>query len=203
MATKRIRTGRWHYVIKRQGLLLRPIYLSFDSEAEGDEYTRRVEALLDRGVVPDEFNNAPKKKHALRDSVKRYVDAHHVSEEDKERLRVVLMRLPREQSMNDMTFAWAQEWVSQIKREYNLAPGTIRKHVGALARVLDWLAAQGETPFNPLRLLAKGYATYGIFAPHEMQLRAVGGNMDIFHDNAGKLRNACQLDLGSEMASPF
>lgn len=39
----------------RAGLLDRPIYLTFADEVEGDEYCRRVEALLDRGIVPPEF----------------------------------------------------------------------------------------------------------------------------------------------------
>ncbi|QAU23758.1 hypothetical protein EO087_06985 [Dyella sp. M7H15-1] len=116
MATKRIRAGRWHYVIKRQGLLPRPIYLSFDTEVEGDEYTRRVEALLDRGVVPDEFNNASKKMRALRDGVKRYVDAQHISEEDKERLRVVLMRLRREQSISSLRTRAC--WIGIAQRKF-------------------------------------------------------------------------------------
>jgi len=35
--------------------LPRPLYLSFESETEGDEYVARLEALLDRGIVPEEF----------------------------------------------------------------------------------------------------------------------------------------------------
>ena len=160
MATKRIRNGRWHYVIKRQNLLPSPIYLSFVDETEGDEYVRRIEALLDRGVVPDEFAQKREIGKSLRDGVSRYLDKHHTSEEDRERLAVLIARLPRDLMLADLTFVWAQSWVTTMKRQYNLVPGTIRKHVGALARALDWLAANGEIPFNPLRLLAKGYATY-------------------------------------------
>lgn len=47
-----------------------------------------------------------------------------------------------------------------MKREYNLSPTTIRHHVGALARCLDWLTSHGDLPFNPLRQLPRGYATY-------------------------------------------
>lgn len=55
MATKRRRGESWQYTIKRAGLLPQPVCLSFGSEAEGDEYVRRLEALLDRGVVPEEL----------------------------------------------------------------------------------------------------------------------------------------------------
>jgi len=160
MATKRKRGDTWHYTVRRAGLLPKPIYLSFD-EAEGDEYVRRVEALLARGVVPDEFNQISEARDAgLRAAVRRYLSAQHVSEEDRGLLEIVIFRLPREQALAGLTFIWATSWVTSLKREQNLAPSTIRKHVGALARCLDWLAASGDVPFNPLRSLPKGYATY-------------------------------------------
>jgi len=160
MATKRRRGKSWHYTVRRTGLLPRPIYLSFDDEAEGDEYVRRLEALLDRGVVPDEFAAKREAGASLRDGVRRYLAAQHVSVDDCDLLEIVLARLPRELTLPALTFAWAQAWVTALKRQQNLAPSTVRKHVGALARVLDWLAAHGEIPTNPLRLLPKGYASY-------------------------------------------
>lgn len=160
MATKRRRGAAWHYTIRRAGLLPRPVYLSFADEAEGDEYVRRLEALLDRGVVPDELAEKREVGKSLRAGVSRYLEAQHVADEDRTLLRVVLMRLPRDLGLASLTFAWATAWVAALKREQNLAPSTLRHHVGALARAVDWLAAHGDVPFNPLRLLAKGYATY-------------------------------------------
>ena len=160
MATKRRRGDRWQYTVRRAGVLPRPLYLSFADEAEGDEYVRRVEALLDRGVVPDEFADKREVGGTLRDGVRRYLGAQHVSVEDGRLLAIVTMRLPRALALSALTFVWAQGWVSDLKRVQNLAPGTVRKHVGALARCLDWLSARGELPFNPLRALAKGYAAY-------------------------------------------
>lgn len=173
MATKRRRGETWHYVVKRVGLLPRPLYLSFSDEAEGDEYVRRVEALLDRGVVPDEFAGKKEVGKSLRDGVRRYQEAQHVTEEDRRRLNIVTARLPRDLSLSAISFVWAQGWVSSMKREQNLSPSTLRKHVGALARCMDWLAASGELPFNPLRLLPKGYAAY---TPHDVDaVRQVDG----------------------------
>lgn len=160
MATKRVRAGKWHYTIRRAGLLPRPVYLTFADEAEGDEYVRRLEALLDRGVVPDEFAARAEVPKSLRDSVRRYLGATHVAYQDKRILMVVLQRLPIELPLSALSFAWASSWVRALKREQNLAPSTIRHHVGALARALDWVAAHGELVFNPLRLLPTGYATY-------------------------------------------
>jgi len=52
MATKRQRSsGAWEYVVKRKKLLPAPLYLTFESEEEGDQYVRRLEALLDKGIM--------------------------------------------------------------------------------------------------------------------------------------------------------
>lgn len=160
MPTKRRRGDAWHYTIKRAGLLDRPVYLSFDDEDEGDEYCKRLEALLDRGVVPDELRSAPKTEKRLRDHARDYLAAQHVADSDKSLLSIALQRLPPRIQLKELTFVWACDWVSSMKREQNLAPSTLRHHVGALARCLDWLASRGELPANPLRLLPKGYATY-------------------------------------------
>ena len=160
MATKRKRGESWHYTVKRAGLLPRPIYLTFDDEAEGDEYVRRVEALLDRGVVPDDFNEKREVQRTLRENISRYLGAQHVAKDDGNLLSIVAQRLPRDLQLSALTFTWATSWVTTLKREQNLAPSTLRKHVGALARCLDWLAGHGDIPFNPLRSLPKGYAVY-------------------------------------------
>lgn len=160
MATKRQRLGKWHYRIRHSELLEKPLYLSFDDEAEGDEYVRRVEALLARGILPKELGMQREKSVRLRDSVRRYLDAQHVAADDHKVLRIVLERLPIDFALVSITFTWATAWVTSMKREQNLAPSTLRKHTGALSRCLDWLAAEGSMPFNPLRSLAKGYATY-------------------------------------------
>lgn len=160
MATKRRRGDSWQYTIKRAGLLPQPVYLSFTSEAEGDEYVRRLEALLDRGVVPEELANTKAAAKDLRNQVTEYRSAQHISVDDAQLLPVLLSRLPIGITLPQLTFTWATEWVTTMKREQNLAPSTIRHYVGALSRALDWLAAHGALPMNPLRLLPRGYSTY-------------------------------------------
>ena len=66
MATKRLRSSRhWEFIVKRKGLLATPLYLTFDTESEGDAYVRKLEALLDKGIVPDEFKNDPNAPRTL------------------------------------------------------------------------------------------------------------------------------------------
>lgn len=160
MATKRYKNGAWEFRITRSGLLPKPIYLRFEDEQEGETYVRRMEALLDRGVVPEEFQSKVVDTKLLRDQVRAYIDAQHASSEDHRLLAVVLSRFPSNLELSALTFPWATDWIASLKREHNLSPSTIRHHVGALARALDWITAHGDLPFNPLRMLRKGYASY-------------------------------------------
>ena len=160
MATKRKRGSVYEYTIRRSALLPRPAYLRFADEAEGDEYVRRLESLLDRGVVPDELVEASSNSGLLRDELRQYLSTQSISASDKSCLAVRRDRLPKDLALSALTFQWATKWVTSMKREENLSPWTIRHHVGALARFLDWVAAHGAVPVNPLRLLPKGYSTY-------------------------------------------
>lgn len=157
MATKRRRGGTWSYVIKRQPLP-RPVYLSFKDEHEGDEYVARLEALLDRGIVPEEFTGPA--AASLRSAVAEYRSARPISADDKKLLPVVLSRLPSDMKLRQVSFTWATEWITAMKREHNMAPSTIRHHVGALSRALDWITAKGMITANPLRMLPVGYSAY-------------------------------------------
>lgn len=166
MATKRRRgAGTWEFKITRSKLLPRPVYLTFDNEAEGDAYCRRLEQLLDRGIVPPELSKPVRERGTrLRKVMVEYRDTQAVSNQDTDVLKVLLdadlKRLPPSLELREVTFQWATEWVTALKREANLSPTRIRHYVGALARCLDWVAARGDIPFNPLRLLPRGYATY-------------------------------------------
>lgn len=156
MATKRLRHGAWHYTVRRSGLLDKPIYLSFQDEADGDRYVAQLEALLDKGIVPDEFQRAPKLKR-LSAIIDAYLTAYHVSQSD----RVILTRLSAspEARVSALDYAWAEAHVAAMKAAGRV-PVTIRHRVGALARCLDWAVRRGDLASNPLRLLMKGYSIY-------------------------------------------
>jgi integrase len=157
MATKRQRGQAWQYTVRRTGLLDRPIYLSFADESEGDAYVARLEGLLDKGIVPDEFKR-PDTAHTLRSLIGDYLDAVAVPPSDRvilERHRITIKDRPAFQ----IDYPWAESWLDDFKAQ-RLAPGTIRHHVGAMARCLDRAARRGEIVTNPLRLLPRGYSTY-------------------------------------------
>jgi integrase len=159
MATKRKRkTGSWEYVVRRAGVLPRPLYLTFANEAEGDEYVRGLEAMLDRGVVPEEA----KKTAGIRDIedlVMRYLAGAAVSTPDEKILMVQIRKIGRTR-IADMSVHWADEWVADMKRVLKRSPSTIRHHVGALSRAFDWAIRKGMAGTNPLSSLPKRYATY-------------------------------------------
>lgn len=55
---------------------------------------RRLEALLDRGVVPEELANTKAAAKDLRSQVTEYRSAQHISVDDEQLLPVLLSRLP-------------------------------------------------------------------------------------------------------------
>jgi hypothetical protein len=59
-------------------------------------------------------------------------------------------------------YRWVEARVTRMKLERRMAPGTIRKRVSALAIALDsHHLRQEKTWAHPLRLLPRGYASYG------------------------------------------
>ena len=64
--------------------------------------------------------------------------------------------------LSEVNYLWAESWVRTQKLTHHRAPGTIRHHVGGLARCLDWVTNPYPTYLaqNPLRKLPRGYATY-------------------------------------------
>lgn len=164
MATKRKRSsGSIEYVVRRRGLLPKPVYLTFDNEAEGDAYVARLEALLAQGIVPEAY--AEHQQHALLgtigDAITHYQKANHLPESDQRLLGLLHERL-HAQPLRDVHYAWVENWVASMKRERKLAPSTIRHNVGALARCLDWALRKHPDALaqNPLRLLPRRYASY-------------------------------------------
>ena len=161
MATKRKRGAGWEYCVKRRRLLPRPIYLTFNSEAEGDAYIARLEQLLDSGYVPPEFLQAKNDRSTVADVIRKYLLAAHVKPNDRDLLGVVYARIGSTR-LTAINHQWVEDWVTGMKRGDRLAPGTIRHYVGALARCFDWGHRQTipELAVNPLRMLPKGYASY-------------------------------------------
>ena len=160
MATKRLRGSTWHYTVQKKSLLPKPIYLTFDSEEEGDRYVDHLEKLLANGIVPKEFLEVSDSRiNTVADAIDAYERTVNVPDSDVRVLRVVRDRAGRN-NLSAVDYDWAEEWVAGMKSS-NLAPSTIRHHVGALARCFDWVVKKKESMMvaNPLRMLPKRYAS--------------------------------------------
>lgn len=157
---KQFPNGSWQYVFKRKGLLEKPIYMTFATEAEGDAYAKKLEALLDAGVVPDEFKRQSK-IDTIGQMIREYERDAHPSEKDRGAMRSIV-RQRGKSPLKAITVGWVDEWITEMKRVDKIAPATLRARVGALARCTDWAMRKGflVMPDHPLRTLPEGYAQY-------------------------------------------
>ena len=158
------RGGRFQLrVIHR--LLPKPFFFTWPTREEATNYGQQLHALLERGIVPAEL--LAKEQHGpdplLVEVIRAYTKAADLTPSDDALLTHMLGELVGVRA-GQVTFAWADDYVRRLKAK-RLAPGTIRKRIGALARVLDWrirLATPGgQVPLaNALRLLPRGYSAY-------------------------------------------
>lgn len=164
MASIQKRGEKWQLRVVNS-LLPKPFFSTFESEGEAQTYADQLEALLARGVVPRELleqkrvNTSP----ALADVIRSYVKRASPAPSDLHVLKLLEDEV-RALRVGDLSFVWAEKWVAEFKA-LKRTPGTIRKRVGSLARVVDWhlrdVAKPGEPlPANPLRQLPRGYSTY-------------------------------------------
>jgi integrase len=160
MAGKRQRPNGWEYVIKRAGLLDKPIYLTFADEKEGDAFVAKVEKLLDKGIIPTELR-APSRIDTIADLVREYERDAHPTAKDRAALGTII-KSKGTTRLTSIDAGWVDDWISEMKRIDKLAPATIRAKVGALARCTDWGMRKGHVlmPDHPLRTLPDGYAQY-------------------------------------------
>jgi integrase len=160
MASKRQRGSSWEFTVKRAGVLERPLTLTFGTEAEGDEYCARLEALLDRGIVPDDYQ--PKRRTlTIEDLTREYERNVVVPRKDGEMLSAI-RATHGARPVDGITAAWVDDWIVEMRRINHHAPATIRAKVGALARCCDWAIRKKlvSLPDHPLRTLRAGYAAY-------------------------------------------
>ena len=159
MASKKQRSnGTWEYCFQKKGLLDRT-WLTFDSEDEGDRFAARMEELLGRGVLPPELAGGRLAK--FKELLNLYEISNAIVDSDLQ----VLSTITRSIGLRDLSafnYPWVEAWVKEMQAE-GLAPSTLIKRVGSLARCVDWGIRSGKLslPNNPLRLLPRGYATKG------------------------------------------
>ncbi|MFT4064388.1 site-specific integrase [Paraburkholderia sp.] len=161
MSSKRKRGDSWEYIVKNKALLGKPYTISFTNEEEGDAWVAHLEACLRQGIVPEELSKRIGTFTFVADVITGYLKSGYVPPSDVSCLNVLNARIGTI-ALKDVDYPWVEKWIAAMKQFHNLAPTTIRHHVGALARCFDWGSKQKIQPLiiNPIRLLPKRYATY-------------------------------------------
>lgn len=160
MSSKRKRGDVWEYTFKRAGVLEKPLYMTFPTEEAGDAFSKNLEALLARGIVPTEYQTTSRLL-TIEDLARMYLRDAHVKPKDVQVLGTVCNTIGAT-ALANINAQWVDNWISGMKREEKLAPATIRAKVGALARCTDWGVRKQLLllPDHPLRTLPDGYSQY-------------------------------------------
>jgi integrase len=143
-------------------LLPRPFFFTFPREDEARAYGNQLARLLDAGVVPQELLAKPARGDdpLVVEVLRAYLNtAAHLTPSDDALLSTMLPELAGLR-VSGITYAWADAYIRGLKVGRGLTPGSIRKRVGALARVLDWHIARTGAGTNALRALPSGYSQY-------------------------------------------
>jgi integrase len=166
MASVKQRGDKFQLTVKNK-LLSKPYYETFDSEVEAYRSGQLYESVLLKGKIPAEMAEPVQGSDAmLLEAIRLYTQLAPITDSDQKLLGVVLPEVAL-MRVSDVTISWADSYVRKLKVDKNLAPGTIRKRIGVMARVLDWYQvrdaeARGDkSPYiNPLRLMPVAYSQY-------------------------------------------
>jgi integrase len=163
------RPGGKHQLRVVHKLLPKDFFFTFageDSLKQAENYRDRLVSMLQQGIVPAALLATPAKGEdpLLVEVISGYEKASTPTPSDLEQLRLIRLDAGGLRA-SELTYEWVEDWVRGMKLTKNLAPGTIRKYVGTLARAYDWHLKKGagadQTPrANPLRLLPRGYSQY-------------------------------------------
>lgn len=160
-SVRQTKTGKWEVTLKHK-LLPKRLYFTFDDEAAARAYGENCARWLKAGVVPKELVLEPEKPEGkLGPLMRAWINTGRPSPSDVELLERMFTELSGV-ALVDFTYKWAELWVYRMKVERNLAPGSLRKCTGALARCIDHhlRGSKDLLPGNPLRSLPDGYSRY-------------------------------------------
>lgn len=201
------RSGKFELKISNK-LLPKNVYLTFDTMADAEAFGREAEQLLKAGIVPAGLINVskpvPDKDTRLTVLIGQWRSAGRLSKTDDAILGWLLDDdLVAQCTLSDLSYQWAEEWLTYLKRERNLAPSSIRQRVQALSKVLDGYIRSnpGTQSLNPIRMLPRGYSIYT--DTDAKVLRALGSDArrDVVRDrrlHAGEFDLICSVLRGDK-----
>jgi integrase len=153
---KRLSNGFWQLQLQRKGLLDKRVYLTYETHEEAERYNQHAEACFEKGVIPPELSGPAT---TLNRMVDEYEVTCELSQSDLSLLPVLVKDVGKTKLV-EIDYAWVERWVNRMK-DAPLAPSTITKRVGLLARIVDWGMRRNKLSLaaNPVKLLPKGYAS--------------------------------------------
>lgn len=163
------RGSKFQIRIHHTKLMPKARFFTYDEEQAARDYGEQCEAWFATGQVPAELLTIDKlaRTPLLTEACRSYTNATEPAPTitDLDSLPLLMEEI-KGVRIADVNFAWAQNFVKALKaRNPAPTPGTIRKRVGLLGRVLDHhfrsIYKDGEqVPANVMRMLPKGYSLY-------------------------------------------
>jgi integrase len=158
--------GKWQVRLENK-LLPRKHFATFLTKSEAEKYQAYMLSFLERGVVPLDLVEPTDKRSGHKIST--LIENFRLSSPGPAKSDLATLARIHEEvgqvTVDKINAAWADIWVSRLKVELQLAPGSIRKRVESLARVIDWhnrktTPADQSAPVNALRVMPRGYSVY-------------------------------------------
>jgi len=158
-------TGKWEAAFQAKDLFVGRKTINFPTERECRLRAAQIQDQLDMGLVPKELADGPKapaERAQLRSVINEYLAEGRAPSTDTTLTLVAeeVGHIP----LAALNTEWLDSYIRQLKvdAKHNLAPGTIRKRVGALKRAYMWFVRkhQDYNLPNPFQHLDDAYSTY-------------------------------------------
>lgn len=184
-------------------LLSKPFFYTHESRAEVERVRDDVVRNLKLGIVPHGLVvGEARTEHdpPLFQIIKDYERLGDPAPSDHSTLTSIISETTG-MRRSDLTLTWADDYARRLKVEKHLAPGTVRKRIGALARVMDWYIREevkrGQPQaVNPLRMMPKGYSR----ANRDEARLLTAADKEIKTDNARNFRVPPEVEQPTRLA---
>jgi integrase len=164
MAHKRKRSnGSYEATIKCKALIRKAITKTFKTEAECDGFIAYMNGELKKGRVPLEYQSS-QQLITIESAIRAFLKSNEGKRDNENRLRHLNLISKRfgKQAIGGVDKNWAEVWIEELRKVYNLTPETIRKYKQALSQVLDWFIEHRHPKVietNALKRLSRNYST--------------------------------------------
>jgi len=162
MTPKKTASGKYELQLRHRALPKGRRYFTFETEAEALQFAEQWRLMKQAGLPPPAELLAPEPdRRTLGVAIRSWSNSGKAAPTEHVTLGLLMQEVGNV-LFSALSYAWAEQWVSDLKVKRNLAPNSIRHRVQALNHALDhFLRKNPEIKIgNPLKLLPKGYSAY-------------------------------------------